>query len=565
MSNLMSVIVGFFVSTVLLTTAVPLVDSTRAEPAIEKTVGTPPWQWVKGGGGYAMDYGHDIGVDASRNSYVVGKFHGSAVFGSITLTSHGGWDIFVAKLGTNGDWQWVVSAGGMFQDEGLGIAVDDAGNSYITGIFYDVAYFGNITLPSVGGLDVFVAKLDTNGNWQWAIRTGGWVGEAGYGIAVDDDGFLYVTGHFMYRADIGNTTLYSNGSADVFVAKLDQNRNWLWAVSAGGPSEDYVHDIAVDKRGTVSIAGDFMQSAVFGTTTLVNQGGTDVFVAQLDTNGRWLWAKSAGGSLGETALDVAFDSSGNTIITGPFIGSATFGATMLSSIGGMNVFVAKLDASGDWMWSVSGGAGSSDSSWGVAVDTQGTVYISGVFEGSAEFGTTTLTAQGMKDVFVACLDAGGGWRWAVGAGGADCEECYALAVDSNHQIYTTGYFDGSATFGTTTITTQGDFDVFIAKLSLNAVDFALAGGLGVRAVIMNNGVEDACDIPWLIRVDGGMLGLIKKVAEGNVDVIPAGESFTVKTGIFFGFGTLSITARVGAVEKTATGTQLVVLSMVNDG
>jgi len=568
MRKTLSVLTGIFVMVVLLSTVVPVRGALNDEQNSEEIRGEQTWQWAKGGGGYSIDYGYDVAVDQNGNCYVTGKFHGSAEFGSTTLTSYGGWDIFVAKLDANGDWQWAVNAGGIFQDEGSSIAVDDEGNSYITGVFYDVAYFGNITVPSVGGLDVFVAKLDTNGNWQWVIRAGGWVGEAGYGIAVDDYGFLYVTGHFMWTAPFGNTTLTSQGSADVFVGKLDMSGTWQWAVSAGGPSEDYVRDIAVDSMGMVSIAGDFMGSAVFGTTTLESQGDADVFVAQLNASGAWQWARSGGGSSIERALDVTVDSDGNTCITGPFMSSATFGTTTLTSIGGWNVFVAKLDRVGGWQWAVSAGAGSNAGAWGIAADDGGTIYVTGVFEGSALFGTTTLTAQGTKDVFVAGLDASGGWRWVIDAGGADWDEGYALTVDrSSRCVYTTGYFDGSALFGNTTLATHGDFDVFVAKLSLDApveVDFAITGGVGVRAVITNRGTQEVRDVPWLIRVDGGMLGLIKKVAEGTVDAIPAGESFTVRTGLLFGLGPLTITARVGAVEKTATGTQIMILSMVND-
>jgi hypothetical protein len=658
--NVSLILIGSVVVALLIPTAVPMVGSVHHEKNIAVTRVDPAWQWAQGGGGSSLDYGHDVAVDSSGNCYVVGKFDRPALFGTTVLTGYGGWDIFVAKLDTKGDWQWAVNAGGSKQDEGSSIAVDAEGNSYITGVFYDVAHFGNFTLTSIGGPsdpDVFVAKLDTNGNWEWAIRAGGYIGDAGYGIAVDSNGCSYVTGHFMYIATFGNTTLTSQGSADVFVAKLDNNGDWQWAVSGGGSLADYVHDIAVDSRGTTSITGDFEGTASFGTTTLVSQGNADVFVAQLDTNGNWLWAKSGGGSSIERGYDVAVDSDGNTCITGTFMLSATFGTTTLTSQGGWDVYVAKLDNNGDWQWAVRAGGGSSDGAWGVAVDTFGNIYITGVFEGSTVFGTTELTTQGIKDIFVAGLNAEGDWQWAVDAGGADWDEGYALAVDRNRYVYTTGYFDGLALFGATTLTTQGEFDVFIAKLSHDGVnlppvadfsyspetpvagqtvtfdashsydpdgdivsyewdfgdetagtgvtlehvyaapgtyavsltvmdreyskttltkkikvvdvpveiDFAITGGVGVRAVITNNGREDASDVPWLIRVDGGMLGLIKKVAEGTVDSIPAGGSQTVRTGILFGLGPLTITARVGAVEKTATGKQFIVFSMVNEG
>ncbi len=649
-------IVGILVMALLMITAVPAVEIASNENVITEPRNSPSWQWANGGGGYAIDYGHDIAVDPSGNSYVTGNFHGSAVFGTTSLTSYGGWDIFVAKLDADGEWQWAVGAGGILQDEGFGIAVDNEGNSYITGVFYDVAWFGNITLTSVGGLDVFVAKLDTNGNWEWVVRAGGWVGEAGYGIAVDSSGNSYVTGHFMFTATFGNTTLTSQGSADVFVAKLDTNGVWEWAVSGGGSAPDYVYDIAVDSDGNTILTGDFEGSATFGTDTITSLGDADVFIAKLDRDGNWCWARSGGSPSIERGYDVAVDSGGNAYITGVFLISMTFGTTTLSSQGEWDVYVVKIDGNGHWQWVVSGGSSGSEGAWGITVDTNGDPFISGVFDGSVTFGESTIISQGTRDVFVAKLDTEGAWLWAIGAGGADWDEGYALRVDCNGYVYVTGYFDGSALFGETTLTTQGDFDVFVARLSYDAVNqppvadfsyapetpvvgqvvtfdasrsydpdgdiasyvwdfgdetagtgvvadhvysapgsyavsltvmdredaedtlvkqievvevqvnvtFSIKSGLGVKVVITNSGSEDASGVPWFIRVDGGVLGLIKKTAEGTVDV-PAGDSTTVRTGIVLGFGPITITARVAATEKTATGTQFIVFSMVNDG
>ena len=546
-------------------TAVPAARTMNNEKNVVGFLNDTAWQWAKGGGGYSIDYGYDIAVDHSGNSYVTGKFHASAVFGTTNLRSYGGWDIFVAKLSPNGEWQWAVNAGSILQDEGASIAVDDEGNSYITGVFYDVAWFGNITLTSLGGLDVFVAKIDTNGNWQWAIRAGGYVGEAGYGIALDRSGYCYITGHFMFSAMFGDTTLTSQGSADVFVAKLDtEDTSWQWAVSAGGSSEDYVHDIALDSNGNPSITGDFEGSSTFGATTLTSQGSADVFVAKLDTNGNWQWAKSGGGTSIERSYDVAVDSQGNTCIAGTFMRSTTFGTTTLTSQGEGDAFVTKLDTNGNWQWAKSAGGAISDGAWGVAVDALGNIYLTGVFEDSASFGGITITSTGIKEVFVSKLGPNGNWQWAISAGGADWDEGYALTVDSNQYVYVTGYFAGSAFFGATTITTQGDFDVFIAKLSQQGdITFDITGGLGVNVIITNFGGEDATEVPWLIHVEGGILGLAKRTTEGTVD-IPAGESKAVRSGMLLGLGPLAITVRVGPDEKTATGTQFIVFSIVND-
>jgi hypothetical protein len=657
--NISVKIAGIFVMILLVTTAVPTLGLVTNEKIVTDTRDDPSWQWAAGGGGYSLDYGHDVAADSSGNCYVTGKFDGAAVFGTTSLTSYGGWDIFVAKLDNEGAWQWAVNAGGSKQDGGASIAVDDEGNCYITGVFYDVALFGNFTLTSIGGPadpDVFVAKLDTNGNWQWAVRGGGYVGDAGYGIAVDDYGNSYVTGHFMWSATFGSTQLSSQGSADVFVATLDTNGVWGWAVSGGGSQPDYVYDIAVDSNGNTYLTGDFEGSATFGADMLTSLGNVDVFIAKLDSTGAWVWAKSGGSNSIERGYDIAVDSSDNAYITGVFLVSITFGTTTLSGQGSWDVYVVKLDGAGQWQWAISAGSSATEGAWGIAVDTKGDPYISGVFDGQVTFGESTIISQGANDIFIAKLDSDGHWLWAISAGGADWDEGYALTVDSSGVIYATGYFDGSALFGETTLTTQGDFDVFIAKLSPGGVNqppvadfgyspekpvvgqmvtfdasrsydpdgdivsyvwdfgdetagtgmtidhvysqpssyevsltvmdrensedtlikqievfdvqvdinFSIKSGLGVKVVITNSGGEDANGVPWLIHVEGGVVGLIKKTKEGTTDV-PAEGSITLGTGIFFGLGPIAITVRVGAEEKTATGTQVIIFSMVNDG
>jgi len=650
---------GLFIVLLMIATVSPVNGIGTHETLFQESFIDPEWSWAGGGGGYSIDYGYDVVADDDGNCYITGKFHGEAVFGETLLTSYGGWDIIVAKLDKEGVWQWVVNAGGGGQDGGASIAVDDEGNSYITGVFYDVAWFGNTTLTSIGGPadpDVFVTKIDTNGNWQWAVRGGGYVGDAGYGIAVDEEGNSYVTGHFMWSATFGLTQLTSQGSADVFVAMLDTNGVWGWAVSGGGSQPDYVCDITVGDDGDLYLTGDFEGSATFGADTLISLGNVDVFIAKLDTAGNWMWARSGGSLSIERGYDIAVDSNNNVYVTGVFLASISFGTTTLFGMGSWDVYVVKIDCDGTWQWAVSVGSSATEGAWGIAVDHNDHPFICGVFGGVVTIGESTIISLDSHDVFVATLDDTGTWQWAMSAGGTNWDEGYALTSDKNGSIYVTGYFDGSAFFGNTTLFTQGDFDVFIAKLTYlnaneppvadfnysprtpqvgqsvtfdasysfdpdgdiisyewdfgdetagngmiidhvyswsgsfsvslkvtdreNAVDtlvktievfaasedfnFSITGGLGVSAIITNPGTGDARDVPWLIHVEGGILGLVNKVAEGTIDIIPAGQSTSVKTGLFLGFGPILITVRAGASEKTAEGKQVIIFSKVND-
>ena len=433
------------------------------------TAQVPEWQWAEQAGGVSTDYGSGISVDANGNSYGTGRFKGTATFGADTLTSSGDYDVFVAKIDADGNCQWAKQAGGPFTCYGSGISVDANGNSYVTGSFSGTATFGAFTLTSSGSGDVFVAKIDTDGNCQWAINAGGSSGDYGSGISVDANGNSYVTGRFEGIATFGADTLTSSGLRDVFVAKLDADGNWQWAKQAGGSSYDYGYGISVDANGNSYVTGNFELTAIFGAFTLTSSGSNDIFVAKLDTDGNWQWAKQAGGSVGDTGSGISVDANGNSYGTGRFAGTATFGADTLTSIvGGHDIFVAKFDADGNWQWAKQAvGAGADyDYGNGISLDADGNSYVTGYFEGTATFGTTTITSSGDDDVFVAKIDADGNWQWAKQAGGSKDDRCYGISVDADGNSYVTGGFKATAYFGAFTLTSSGTYnvDIFVAKL-----------------------------------------------------------------------------------------------------
>ncbi|MCB5253413.1 MAG: SBBP repeat-containing protein [Candidatus Cloacimonadaceae bacterium] len=426
---------------------------------------TEDWLWANQAGGISYDYGQSIATDSNGNSYVTGSFEGTAVFGSTTLASSGQSDIFVAKMDSNGNWLWAKKAGGSSYDYGYGIAVDSSGNSYVTGNFSDSAVFGSTTLTSSGDYDIFVAKIDSNGIWLWAQKAGGSNYDYGYGIAVDSSGNSYVTGSFQSTATFGSTTINSSGNTDIFVAKIDSNGNWLWAQKAGGSNYDYGYGIAVDSSGNSYVTGKFFGTATFGSTTLTSSGYEDIFVAKIDSNGNCLWAQKAGGRSSDYGYGIAVDSSGNSYVTGSFLYTAHFGTTTLtsSSSGYGDIFVAKMDSSGNWLWAQKAGGSSSDYGYGITVDSSGNSYVTGYFQSTATFGSTTLTSSGASDNFVAKLDSTGSWLWVMKAGSCYSDYRSAIGMDSKGNIYVTGSFIGSFSFGTTSLTSSGNSDIFIAK------------------------------------------------------------------------------------------------------
>lgn len=231
----------------------------------------PNWMWVKQAGGAGYDYGMSIKTDDQSNSYICGNFMGDATFGPFSFTSQAATqDIFVAKLDASGNWLWAIQAGGTMEDLGRDLALDSEGNIYLTGSFTGSATFGSTTLSNPGDKDIFVAKISNEGNWLWAQKAGGDAYDEGYGIATDGSGNSYLTGVFRGEASFGNLMLTSNDFFyDVFVAKIDTSGSWLWVEKAGGSGADQGNDIALGDAGNAYVTGFFVGSANFGAHPLV--------------------------------------------------------------------------------------------------------------------------------------------------------------------------------------------------------------------------------------------------------------------------------------------------------
>ncbi|MFA5782131.1 MAG: SBBP repeat-containing protein, partial [Bacteroidales bacterium] len=319
-----------------------------------------------------------------------------------------------------------------------------------------------------------LAKYDTSGNVLWAKSAGGIFNDEACSVAVDASGNIYVAGLFSSPTlTFDSTTLTNVGNNDILLVKYDTSGNVLWAKSAGGSSSDFANSVAVDTSGNTYVAGLFFSSTLsFGSTTLTNAGGIDIFLAKYDANGNVLWAKSAGGVDYDDAYSVAADASGNIYVAGVFSSpTLSFGSTTLTNAGGYDIFLTKYDAGGNVLWAKSAGGTGNDLAYSVAVDTSGNIYVAGYFRSpTIAFGITTLTNAGSRDIFLAKYDAAGNVFWAKSAGGTDYDEANSVAVNASGNIYVAGVFRSpTITFGSTTLTNASLDDIFLAKLGSDTI------------------------------------------------------------------------------------------------
>jgi hypothetical protein len=361
---------------------------------------------------------------------------------------------------------WATSFGGTDNDFGRGIAVDASGSSYTTGGFLGSMTVGSTTLTSAGSNDIFIIKLDSSGSPVWATSFGGTDNDIGNAIAVDASGSSYTTGNFQGSMTVGNTTLTSAGNDNIFIIKLDSSGSPVWATSFGGTDDDigYAIAIAVDASGSSYTTGSFRGSMTVGSTTLTSADSFDIFIIKLDSSGSPVWATSFGGTDNDYGRGIAVDASGSSYTTGNFLGSMTVGSTTLTSAGSNDIFIIKLDSSGSPGWATSFGGAGIEIGYAIAVDASGSSYTTGYFRGSMTVGSTTLTSAGSNDIFIIKLDSSGSPVWATSFGGTDDDIGYAIAVDASGSSYTTGRFLGSMTVGSSTLTSAGSADIFIIKL-----------------------------------------------------------------------------------------------------
>ena len=291
---------------------------------------------------------------------------------------------------------WATKAGGTGWDEGNDISALPDGSSIVTGQFYGTATFGSTTLTGAGDADVFTAKMNADGTWAWATKAGGTGYDYGASISALPDGSSIVTGRFDGTTTFGSSTLTrSAGSADVFTAKMNADGSWAWATKAGGTGLDSGLGISALPDGSSVVTGVFYSdAATFGSTTLTNAGSHEAFTAKMNADGSWAWATRAGGSGIDVGQGISALPDGSSIVTGYFSGTTTFGSTALTSAGSYDVFTAKMNADGTWAWATRAGGTGEDEGKGISALPDGSSVLSGDFSGTATFGSTTLTTAG---------------------------------------------------------------------------------------------------------------------------------------------------------------------------
>jgi Ca2+-binding RTX toxin-like protein len=461
-------------------------------------------------GGDATDAGDGIAVDATGAAYVTGRVDSTQASFPETigpdLEHNGGSDTFIAKVSPSGSLVHVGYFGGSQQDIPRDVAVDSSGAAYLTGYTTSTEAQG---FPVVGGpdptynggpFDAFVAKVAPSGaSLVYSGYIGGLGDDGAYGIAVDPTGAAYVTGYTDSDAStfpvMSGPSLTLGAGGDAFVTKVAPSGALLvYSGYIGGDGLDYTRGITVDAAGNAYVVGEASSTEVTFPETmgpdLIHNGAEDAFVAKVSPSGTSLvYAGFIGGSLFDSAYDVAVDATGAAYVGGyTESGEATFPETVgpdLTHNGGNDAFVAKVVPSGSSLQYAGylGGA-DTDVATAIAIDASGAAYLAGRTRSTeATFPETVgpdLTYNGISDAFVAKVGPSGlSLVFAGYVGGADFDYANDMELGPSGAVLT-GY----------TLSTELSFPVAVGPdLTINGLTDAFVTALDV--VCLGNSITIA--------------------------------------------------------------------------
>jgi hypothetical protein len=343
--------------------------------------------WSRRFGDNSTQRALEMAIDGDGNIVFLGRIYGTIDFGGGTLEASGGNDIVIFKLDGEGNHLWSKIFGGNEPDRPARLAFDAEANVILTGTFTGTIDFGVAEYVSRGQRDAFVAELDADtGEPTFAMQIGGTGDDYGFGVDVDQNGDVVIAGRFGSELEVGNQMLTAAGDLDIYLARLDDAGQVLWAQSFGGLGRDEIHDLRLQKNGDIVLLGAMSDSVDFGGGPLISAGVRDIFLATLDGQGKHSWSASYGDALDQFETDgtdswltLSLDADSNIYIGGSLYGVLDFGAgdPLVAKNEKPDVFHAQFSGAGDYIGGRHFGGTGSDFGHDIAVTESGHVLYVG--------------------------------------------------------------------------------------------------------------------------------------------------------------------------------------------
>lgn len=446
------------------------------------------------------DRARSVAIDQSGNSYLTGSFSNQINIGGVVYQSSGGSDIFIVKLDVLGNVVWSKTIGGIGNDAGRDIVLDNLGNVIVVGFFNGTVDFdpgvGVNSITSFGLGDGFVLKMNSSGVFNYAGNVGGVdedrIETVAYNAVLDD---IALGGWLKGEADIspnpesdinlGTYLANSNGGSDFFVTMLDNEQvyefpSFFWGFSRGGTSDDLLWDMTFDNDGYLIMSGSFIGDVNFGLgSPIVYGGGFSGFLAKYDWDGDAAWVKNV--ILSGEALGVHVRDDNSIVCIGNFFNGIfeySFQNMWGIELGGQYInlpsvsndsFVATFDQEGQFLNFKTYTCDQTDVFYALTSDSQGNVYVGGLFSGSMDVDGTVLTSQGLWDVIVLKLDPSLEKIWAKSTGGALSDDyVWDMQLFPNDDIglvsnFQSGTIDLDPNISNVDLPNQGSYDGVYTK------------------------------------------------------------------------------------------------------
>jgi beta-propeller repeat-containing protein len=390
-------------------------------------------EWIRQIGTSDSEGSNSVAVDGAGNVFITGYTTGG--LGGPNL---GELDVFLTKYDLAGNELWTRHSGTRDDDNSFSVAADSAGNTYIGG--YNK---GSLDGPNPGYAyhDAYLTKFDPMGVEVWSQQIGSINQDYGFAVTVDGQDNIYLSG-----SAAGSLGGPHAGHDDAFLIKFDPSGAEFWSRQIGTPNDDVARSVAVDNAGNVYISG-----STFGSLGGPNAGFNDAFVTKFDPSGGDLWTRQIGTMERDNSTSVAVDLAGNVYITG-FTSGSLGGANQ----GGSDAYLTKFDPAGTELWSRQVGTFLSDASYSVAVDKAGNAYITG----STGDSLAGPRVGGLSDAFLMKYDPTGTQLWSQQIGTTGTDVSTSVAVDGEGNVFISGYtrgnFDGL---------NKGRQDAFLVKFT----------------------------------------------------------------------------------------------------
>lgn len=391
-------------------------------------------------------------------------------------------------------------------------------------------------------VSIFTSLLsNAQTTFDWAKVISGTATVDGISNAVDNSGNIITVGFFSQPTDFDPTSAVLTlspvqaGYSDIFITKYSSVGNLIWAKKIGGYYDDAPASVVIDNNDNIILTGNFFGTSDFdpdaGVANLTALG-TDMFICKLNSSGSFVWAKRIGSSGSDFGFGINVDNSGNVYTTGSFEGTVDFdpGASTanLTSAGGTDIFVSKLNAAGNYVWAGRMGSTLDDRGTSINIDPSGNILTTGSFQGTVDFNpgaaTNNLISGGTTNIFISKLSSSGAYVWAQAVYGFDSGEGTNICSDASGNVYVGGGFIGTADFDPSSLTnylfSNGSSDLFFMKLSSTGA-FSYARSIG------NSSFDNVNNM----KVDAAGNVLIAGVFFGTVDFDPgAGSQNMVSAG-----------------------------------